>query len=204
MQGEDFSNQISSINKGRSLSSFDTNSVFFILVCKSGTPIRLMMSNITVLIIIINQYHPTHLLAGPTTLINNMHQKLWILAVREAIHRMVFKCHRCPESVLETKPLEPFIDNLPSSRVQLINPSTHSCRGRFCGPFCNRDTQSVPLCLRIPWYVKAVHFEVTSDLITEAFLASFYRFVAKRGMPSAVYSNCGQNFLGTANYFKEQ
>jgi len=43
---------------------------------------------------------------------------------------------------------------------------------------------------------KAVHLKVVSDLSTDAFLAAFDRFVARRGLPNDVYSDCGTNFVG--------
>lgn len=46
--------------------------------------------------------------------------------------------------------------------------------------------------------VKAVHLKLVSDLTTEAFLATFNRFVARRGLPSSVYSDCGTNFVGAS------
>lgn len=35
-----------------------------------------------------------------------------------------------------------------------------------------------------------------SDLSTNAFMAAFDRFVARRGLPAEVYSDCGTNFVG--------
>ncbi|XP_071036455.1 uncharacterized protein [Parasteatoda tepidariorum] len=44
--------------------------------------------------------------------------------------------------------------------------------------------------------LKAVHLELVSDLSTEAFLASFRRFTARRWLPSDVYSDNATNFKG--------
>lgn len=46
--------------------------------------------------------------------------------------------------------------------------------------------------------VKCVHFELVFDLSTDAFLATFDRFVARRRLPSDVYSDCGTNFVSAA------
>lgn len=43
---------------------------------------------------------------------------------------------------------------------------------------------------------KAVHLELVSDYTTEAFLAAFRRFTARRGLCTDVYSDCGTNFVG--------
>ncbi|GFX00280.1 integrase catalytic domain-containing protein [Trichonephila clavipes] len=50
---------------------------------------------------------------------------------------------------------------------------------------------------------KAVHLEVVSDLSPAAFLAALRRFVARRRLPSDVYSGNGKNFKGVANYLKQ-
>lgn len=36
---------------------------------------------------------------------------------------------------------------------------------------------------------------MVSDLSTDAFLAAFDHFVARRGLPSDIYSDCGTNFV---------
>jgi len=43
-----------------------------------------------------------------------------------------------------------------------------------------------------------VHLERVSELSTDSFLAAFKRFFALREMPSAVYSDCGTNFVGAS------
>ncbi|XP_043065496.1 uncharacterized protein LOC122320916 [Drosophila ficusphila] len=45
---------------------------------------------------------------------------------------------------------------------------------------------------------KAIHLEPTSDLTTEKFLATFARFVARRGCPQRVHSDNGKTFVGAA------
>lgn len=47
--------------------------------------------------------------------------------------------------------------------------------------------------------VKAVHLEVVTELSTAAFLATFDRFVTRRGLPSDYYyifSDCSTHFIG--------
>lgn len=51
--------------------------------------------------------------------------------------------------------------------------------------------------------IKAVHFEVVSDLSSEGFLAALRRFVARRGLPQYIYSDNGKNFVGANNQLKE-
>lgn len=51
---------------------------------------------------------------------------------------------------------------------------------------------------------KAVHLELVSDQTTEAFLASFNRFTARRGLPTEMYSDNGSNFEGADNQLQRQ
>jgi hypothetical protein len=49
-------------------------------------------------------------------------------------------------------------------------------------------------CLRY----RAVHFEIANDLSTDSFIHAVFRFVARRGPPSIIYSDNGTNFRGAA------
>jgi hypothetical protein len=44
--------------------------------------------------------------------------------------------------------------------------------------------------------VKACHLEVVTDLSIAAFFAAFDRLVARRGLPSDIFTDCGTNFVG--------
>ena len=46
--------------------------------------------------------------------------------------------------------------------------------------------------------IKATHIEIVSDLTTQAFLATFARFTARRGRCATVYSDNGTTFKGAA------
>jgi len=43
--------------------------------------------------------------------------------------------------------------------------------------------------------VKAVHLEIVLELSTDAFLAALDRFVARRSIPSNIYSDCSTNYV---------
>ncbi|CAI6345083.1 unnamed protein product [Macrosiphum euphorbiae] len=50
---------------------------------------------------------------------------------------------------------------------------------------------------------KAVHLEPVSALSTEAFRLTLDRFVARRGLPTSIYSDCGTNFVGAARQLRQ-
>lgn len=49
---------------------------------------------------------------------------------------------------------------------------------------------------------KAVHLELVSNLSTQAFLAALRRFVARRGKPKEIFSDCATNFVGASKELK--
>jgi hypothetical protein len=90
--------------------------------------------------------------------------------------------------------------DLPASRVQQCRPFTRVGID-LAGPLQMRElglrkSRIVKISVFVCFTVKAVHLEVVSDLSTNAFLAAFDRFVARRGWPINVYTDCGTNFIG--------
>lgn len=99
--------------------------------------------------------------------------------------------------------------NLPHFRINQVKP--FSVVGiDFGGPFTitmNKTRGSKTLksyvCVFVCCVIKALHVELVSDLSTEAFLAVLRRFIARRGRCSAIYSDCGTNFVGANKYFQK-
>lgn len=50
---------------------------------------------------------------------------------------------------------------------------------------------------------RAIHVEVVSSLSTDCFLAALRRFIARRGLPTDLFSDCGTNFKGADNVLRE-
>lgn len=50
---------------------------------------------------------------------------------------------------------------------------------------------------------KAVHLELVTSLTSEAFIACFKRFMARRGLPKLVWSDNGSNFVGASRQLAE-
>ncbi|XP_065204375.1 uncharacterized protein LOC135834427 [Planococcus citri] len=73
-------------------------------------------------------------------------------------------------------------------------------RGRFfvIGNLAATIKECLHKCLTC---TRAVHVELIEDLTTEAFLATFERFVARRGLPHTVYSDNATNFVSARNRF---
>ncbi|XP_073994575.1 uncharacterized protein [Rhodnius prolixus] len=59
------------------------------------------------------------------------------------------------------------------------------------------------LAIFICFSTKAIHLELVTDLTTQAFLAALNRFIARRGVPSHIWSDNGTNFVGATRKLKE-
>ena len=51
--------------------------------------------------------------------------------------------------------------------------------------------------------VKAVHLELVTDLTTSAFIACLRRFVARRGLPTLLWSDNGTNYVGAVRELRQ-
>ncbi|XP_050522858.1 uncharacterized protein LOC126895247 [Daktulosphaira vitifoliae] len=80
----------------------------------------------------------------------------------------------------------------------------------FCGPFLlktglrkNSPVTKAYVCIFICFATHAVHFELVSDLSTDAFLRALNRFFDRRGKSKTLYSDNASNFIGSNRQLKE-
>jgi len=160
----------------------------------------LLPKKCTLTVILIRHFQLTYLHAGPQLVSSLIAQRYWILSSRSAIRHIIFKCVVCARH-RATSP-QPIMADLPSFRVCPSRPFSN-VGVDFAGPFQikesrrrnSKSTKGYPA-LFVCTAIKSVHLEIVSDLSTEAFLASFNRFISRRGIPSNIYSDCGTNFQG--------
>ncbi|XP_055714777.1 uncharacterized protein LOC129808897 [Phlebotomus papatasi] len=147
--------------------------------------------------------HVRQLHAGPT-----LRQRYWPLSGRNLTRKICHQCIRCFRA--RPRLLEQIMADLPPQRVTFTRPF-HSTGIDYAGPVVYRlDASrsarrrhvgvkkayiSVFVCLA----TKAVHLELVTKLSTEAFLAAYRRFAARRNTPRHIFSDCGKNFAGAAN-----
>lgn len=150
-------------------------------------------------------YHIHHQLAhaGPTHMLAEIRKRYWPLFGRRVLQNTHKGCVLC--SKRKPHPCQQQMGPLPSPRVNFTRPF-ESVGIDFAGPIlikANRLRRSPTIKTYVAVYVclavKALHLEIVSELSTEAFLASFRRFVARRGTPKIIYSDNGTNFVGAAN-----
>lgn len=157
--------------------------------------------------LLVEKVHLENCHPGLKTMHNLLLQNFWILSPRSAIYKCLARCIRCFRC--KPKSYNPYMGDLPYFRVSKLKPFSHVCVD-FAGPFFltmskHRGAKSYKgyICVIVCTTVKSIHLEVTSDLTTDAFVAAFRRFVARRGRVTQVWSDQGTNFKGAATLLSE-
>lgn len=144
---------------------------------------------------------------GPRLLVSLINRQYWILSANTLIRKVISKCTLCVR-IASINP-QSIMADLPSSRVAECPPFSRVGID-FAGPLNMKEQRlrkarqyKVYVAVFVCFVVKAVHLEFVSDLSTDAFLAALNRFVARWGLPSDIYTDCGTNFVGAANHLRQ-
>ncbi|XP_062701047.1 uncharacterized protein LOC134285061 [Aedes albopictus] len=156
--------------------------------------------------LVLHHYHCKHFHSGLQLLVSTVRERFWITRIRSLANSVLHESVRC----FRTRPkvLDQLMADLPSERVSPAPPFLR-VGVDYCGPFwikypVRRATSTkhyvaIFICL----VTKAVHLELASDLTSEAFLAAFKRFVARRGKPILVMCDNATNFVGAKRQLDE-
>ncbi|CAL8119444.1 unnamed protein product [Orchesella dallaii] len=157
--------------------------------------------------LLINQIHLTLSHGGNKLVWCYLRTKYWLINARNTIRFILRKCTVCRRH--RSDGMKQLMGSLPSPRV---NPGRTflNCGVDYAGPFNLRLMKGrrnrlfkAYFCVFICMATKAVHLEAVSELTTEAFLATFKRFIARRGAPMSMHSDCGTNFVGANKELKQ-
>lgn len=157
--------------------------------------------------LLIRESHIRHHHSGLTATLYNVRQSYWPIDGKNTTRKIIRQCVKCFRfNPPTTKYL---MGNLPATRIAETRPFTN-VRVDCCGPFYikerryrNRTCIKIYVTVFICFSTKAVHLEVVSDMSTDAFIAAFKRFIARRGLCKNIYSDNGTNFVGANNEMTE-
>ncbi|GBO15194.1 hypothetical protein AVEN_145904-1 [Araneus ventricosus] len=150
--------------------------------------------------------HLKNLHGGPQGLLCPVRQKFWPIHGRNLSRKIVNDCITC----FRNKPVvaNQLMGNLPAERITPIFPF-NVCGVDFIGPFLVKPVAQGRITARkmfvaifVCFVTKAVHFELVTDLTTEAFIACLKKIFARRGKSSIVYSDNATNFVGAQSELK--
>ncbi|XP_073995547.1 uncharacterized protein [Rhodnius prolixus] len=150
--------------------------------------------------LVIQDAHVSNLHVGPTTTHAFLRNIYWITNGKNVVRRQLSSCNKCFS--IKPSPFNPIMGQLPQGRASASPPFTTTGID-YAGPFnvkiASLRSAKVLQCylaIFICFSTKAIHLKLVTDLTTQAFLAALYRFIARRGMPSHIWSDNGTNFVG--------
>lgn len=150
--------------------------------------------------LLISRAHQNTLHGGMSLMMANLRREFWIIGMRKSVRKCVHQCNTCYR--YRCQPSTQIMGDLPSPRVTPSRAFLH-VGVDFAGPIitklykgkCKKTAKSY-IAVFVCMVTKAMHLESVGELTSEAFLATFRRFVARRGRCSDIYSDCGTNFVG--------
>ena len=146
--------------------------------------------------------HEKHYHQGVEYLRALIQQKFAIVKLRTTMRTIQTRCVTCRKRKAET--LTPIMADLPKERLAFgSRPFTNTGLDYF-GPFyvsVKRSTEKRWGFLFTCLTTRAVHFEVVPSMDTSSCVMGIERFVARRGIPSVIWSDNGTNFVATEKEF---
>ncbi|XP_018313929.1 uncharacterized protein [Mycetomoellerius zeteki] len=156
---------------------------------------------------IVEQEHVRNMHAGLQATMASVRQRFWPISLRSTVRKSIQGCITC----FRAKPIfsEAIMGSLPSARVRASRPFSH-CGVDYAGPMLLREgrrrnarSSKAYVSLFVCFATKAIHLELVSSLTSEAFIAAFKRFIARRGKPAHMYSDNETTFVGARKIIKE-
>lgn len=177
------------------------------LTLGAKNPIILPGKNLLTQLVIRNA-HISTLHGGVTLTLTVLRKQYWITNAKNAVKSVVHNCTTCVRYRKQTQ--TQLMGHLPEARVTPSYPFLHTGLD-YAGPIQCRISKGRGVKSHKAWIAlfvcmatRAVHIEVVSDMTTDAFLAAFKRFIARRGKCSHVYSDNGTTFVGAAKILNKE
>ena len=152
-------------------------------------------------------YHAALMHCGPTLLLAHTSLLFYAVGARRLAKSVCRSCILCKKKAPRAQSQQ--MGQLPAARVNQ-SPIFLNTGVDYAGPFQlkqgNPRRPTVTKCwlaLFVCLATKLVHIEVVSAASTEAFIAAFKRFAARKGLARDVYSDHGTNFVGARSELLE-
>ncbi|XP_047543301.1 uncharacterized protein LOC125075637 [Vanessa atalanta] len=156
--------------------------------------------------LLVKEAHIKTLHGGIQLMMAYIRSKYWIINLKNEIKKCIRTCKVCIVDKAKISTQE--MGQLPYVRVNehraFLNTGVD-----YAGPIYIRTSKGrghhatkAYICLFVCMATRAIHLEAVSDLTAQAFIASFRRFVARRGPCLHLWSDNGTNFIGAAKELK--
>ncbi len=158
----------------------------------------------TITKLLIREFDERLLHSGAERVYAEMRRQYWILRGRQAIKHHQLNCLSCQR--WRAQPKVPQMADLPPERLRLLCPPFYStgvdCFGPYLVKIGRRNEKRWGLIFKC-LTTRAVHIELLNSMDAEAFLLALRRFIARRGRPKEIRSDCGTNFRGAERELRE-
>ncbi|XP_024867060.1 uncharacterized protein LOC112451591 [Temnothorax curvispinosus] len=135
-----------------------------------------------------------------TLIVEDAHLRCLHGGHRPLVRNIINKCVPCVRE--RAKVPSQLMGNLPAARSTQYRAFLHTGLD-YAGPFLVKTSKGrghkshkAYLALFVCTSTRAIHLELVSHYSSDAFLAAYRRFIARRGLPSDVYSDNGTTFQG--------
>lgn len=150
--------------------------------------------------LIVTACHARTLHGGTQLTLAVVRQQYWIPRGRGLVRWLILRCMTCARWRAAVP--QPVMADLPVARITPARPFSRTGVD-YEGPVFMRTTKGrgykavkAFICVFVCLSTRAVHLEAVSDYTAEVFLATFRRFVSRRGLCRELFSDCGTNFVG--------
>lgn len=158
--------------------------------------------------LIIRHCHELCLHGGPKLTESIIRQNYWICTSQRTIKSVLKQCVNCFR--VNPKPMQQYMGDLPGNRVNAVQKPFHNTAVDYTGAVLVKmsngrgcKTQKAYVAIFVCMATKAIHIEAVTDMTADAFIAAFRRFVARRGVIGALYSDNGTNFVRANKILQE-
>lgn len=167
--------------------------------------------------LLMQKAHRETLHGGAQAMMAYIRTGFWIPRLRSELRMFIHKCAPCVRQAAE--PVEQLMGNLPMDRVRPARAFSRTGVD-YAGPFEIRRAAGRPparkssdknpvvtdkgyVAVFVCLVTRAVHLEAVMGMTSEAFLAAFRRFIARRGHVEHMYSDNGTTFVGAEREMRE-
>ncbi|XP_073785217.1 uncharacterized protein [Danio rerio] len=154
--------------------------------------------------LILKHYHSKICHQGRSqTLMELRTHGFWIIGGSKSVAKLIYNCVQCRK--LRRPVEEQQMAELPKERTEASSPFCYTgmdCFGPFIIKKGRKEYKRYGLlftCLSS----RAVHIEMLEDLSTDMFINALRCFISLRGAVRQLYCDCGTNFVGARNEFKQ-
>ncbi|XP_063975158.1 uncharacterized protein LOC135161485 [Diachasmimorpha longicaudata] len=160
----------------------------------------ILPKNSTLAQLLIAQAHLKTFHGGTQLTLRQLRSRYWVLGCRAPVRSFILKCVTCTR--YRGIRAQQLMGQLPPSRLTpgraFLNTGVD-----YAGPVALRSWKGRGhksykgwLAIFVCMATSAVHLEVVSDYSAEGFIAAYRRFVSRRGIARALFSDCGTTFVG--------